>query len=681
METIAERSPRILAVWGPAGYRKNALLRGLAARMDRLVICTVPAPAEGQDLSRAVLEALVSRSRTRAARWAAGRLAQPREFASMAAREALRREWPLVDGSELFVLRDVGGSIATPAGLDLVEELVASLPAGRTLAVTTRISLPPALTQIVDAHRSLTITPAELALSRNAVDDLARQAGLSQPSAEQIYEIAHGWPLVSRLLIRLVAAEPSLKLEMARSLTAAALLAFAAHRTVASLEDSVRDAVAVSAVLHGATQLELMRVLGGNCDDVVFSQLLALPFVELEAERAIIHPEIACLMLQRFRSVVIPLYEQVLHALSGDGAYAEAARIAVDGGDIIRAAAILDAAPPYTAARVPLEDYERVLDRLDRDLVTRFPNVWLATIPYRAFSVDRATYIREAETVYYCLPRTATDEQRAVVLIHLASAYANVGRASESDQLLEEALNGFAHEPSSARATLLTFSATLRGIEGRFVLARAQAAEAASISAPDFVFGENQTLHYIEAHEAAFRGRYGRSLVMFDELMRRMTREDLPLYLAYAATNGAFIAWISGDDERFERYVSILEDRLTPGIERGFAPMVDAARGRVPQIDERYPWPVLAAIAHLYRVGEASVESDALSSAWAAVHAADERRDPYAQIFAHTAVFVLDRASRAEQSAKLLTIANSVESPELQFAIRELIAEKGQRGF
>jgi DNA-binding SARP family transcriptional activator len=672
--SIADRSPRVLAVSGPAGYRKSALLRAVGERIGTFVICDLPVGGDAFDIARPVLEALVSRDRLRAARSAAGRLALPPNLVSATTREALRREWPLATVPELFILRDVSGALATPAGLDLVDELISGLPALRTLAVTTRMPLPPALVQIVERESLITVGPDDLSLGPDDVQELARQARLSPEDGSAIYDIGRGWPLVSRLLAGLIGRESRANIELAGTLPTESLLAFAAHRTIAGLDSILRDALAVSAVLRGATQLDLVRVLGDRCDDVLFAQLTGLAFMELDEGRAIVHPDVAGLMHARFGPLVASLYERVLHVLTGDGAYVDAARVALDGGDVQRAAAILDAAPPYTAARVPLGEYERILDRMDRELVTRYPNVWLATIPYRAFSVDRNSYVREAETVYYCLPRLTPPNQRAVVLIHLASAYANVGRCQESDELLDDALRGFAREPSAARATLLTLSATLRGIEGRFTLARALAAEAASISEPDFVFGENQTLHYIDAHEAAFRGRYDRALVMFDELVRRLAREELPLYLAYTATNGAFIAWASGDQVRFERYLGVIEDSLTPGIERGFTPMLEAARGRDPKLDERYPWPVLAAIAHLYRAGEASVDAEALEAARAAAAAADERRDPYAQIFAHAAVYVLDQAARPAEERTLLAVVAGVESPELQDAVRRLVS-------
>jgi DNA-binding SARP family transcriptional activator len=669
-----DAAPRIIVVSAPPGYDKSGFFRACASTGRTLIVADLTRSGEAPELARNVLDALVASDRARASRSAAARLAQRPEQASAAARTALRVEWPTPSSPQLFVLRDPAGVLATPSGADLLAELVAALPAERILGISSLTPLPPALEQIVARVPHATLGANDLALSESAVVRLA-DAGVADGVARELYDLTDGWPLVSQLLIRLLAAGDSEKMlhEAAQARAADALLAFAAHRTIAQLETIAREALAVAALMRGAAQTDFVRVLGDEFDDVRFAQLVQLPLVHREDDRVLVHPEIAALLRNRFEHDWNAIYDRTLHVLAGDGNYAKAAQVALDGGDAVRAAAILDAVPPYTAANVPLGDYERLLERLDHDLVTQYPNVWLATIPYRAYAVDRGAYVSEAETIYYCLPRSARPYVRSVVLMHLASGYANVDRGAEAEQLLRDALEGFAQNDLAARAMLLRFAATLRGIEGRFAEARALAAEA-DATAVDSSFGENQTLHYIDAHEAAFRGRYERAGVIFDELMRRMIRANLPLYVANAATNGAFVAWVSGDDERFRRDLAALEDALTPGIERGFAPMVNAARGRPLQLDENHPWPVIAAIAQLYRLGEAQAEVDALDAARQAVRHADERRDPYVQIAAHVALYVLDPSVRAVEEAALTAIVDRIESAEMQTAVRELIA-------
>jgi DNA-binding SARP family transcriptional activator len=668
---VASEAPRVIVLTAPAGYGKGLFLREYARHTAPLAVAYLPPDPARADLARPVFDALIGSDSHSAGRSAADRLAQRAASAHANSRELLRREWARSETPSLFGVRDVFDALATPAGADLLAELVGTLPPERVLAVSTRTALPPALQQIVERAGARPITAADLALTPAETHALGCAAGLSDDAAAAVYEVARGWPLVSRLLIPLLRSGERVEelREASQALSPTAFLAFAAHRTIVRLDDVLRDALIVTALLRETSHAQLVRILGDACDDLVFARLTGLPFVIRAGERGAVHPEIAAMLLQRFATLATKLYERTLNALTGAAAYVEAAQVTLRRGDVTRAAATIDAAPPYTAAAVPLAEYERILERLDRTLVTRYPNLWIATIPYRSFAVDRATFIREAETVYYCLPATAGPDQRAVALMLLASALLNAGRHSECDRLLDEALRGFALEPSPARASLLNFSAWVHGIEGRFTRARELAVEAARIAHGQF--NDTQTLHYIDAHEAAFRGNCERLKVIVDELLRRS--DDLPLHRANTAINGAIFTWAYGDDEACLRYIATAEDSLTPGLERGFRPLIDAARGRAAVIDADYLWPVMRAVAELFRFGHASDAGEALRAVRAAARAADERGDPMMQLFAHAALYVLDDGARTTSSAQLERLSGAVESEEMRAAVHALL--------
>lgn len=672
---IAERAPNVLALWAPAGYKKRTLLNGFARRYGALSACELD-PRRDRDPARSVLDAVVAGSPARAARSSADLLASRGDRAFGTARDALRREWPYTEGRELLVVRDAGGVLSTPAGAELLAELIATRPADRTIALTTRAPLPPALQQLADSGGGETLGPLDLALSAEALGRLAAAGGIAEDAAEAVHGLTDGWPLVSELLLLLVRLEGrDAALRDIATLPRPGLLTFAGRRVVGALDERLRETVAAAVVRPGATADELMRVLGDRSDDTVLLRFSTLPFVTMENDRGFVHPEIAALLRSRYAPLVDALYQQTIAALVADGAHGAAARVALENRDALRAAALLDAAPPYTQSPLGLTDYERVLDRIDRAVVTGYPNMWLATIPFRRFSVDRETYLHEAETVYYCLPYSAAPEKRVAALMHLASAYFNHGRVADCDAIIEAALQGFGSSPSPARASLLNFSAVLRGEQGRFSEARALGREGAALS--NQPFDENLALHHIEANEAIMRGRYNRIKVIFEELLRRQSRDELPLYYAYSATDGAFWAWAYGDDATFTRLLAALEDALTPGLEPGFAQMIDAARGRPIADADAYAWPVHSAMAQLYRLAHATGRNEALEAArYAALHA-DERRDPMLQVLAHTALYVLDEADRAAQGQVLEALAASVESPELQAAVHGLLAGEG----
>lgn len=672
---VARGGHRVVSVWGPGGYEKWAFLRAYAASAGSPIVCDLAASHAEGDLAGVVLAALAGRDRSRAVRSAADRLARRHDPAARTSREALRGEWQRADAPELLVLRDATGALSTPAGVDLVGELLATRPEQRTVALCTRAPLPRALEQLAERERAHALGPERLALPIDVLRSLADEGGLTPSDADAIHALTGGWPLASRSFVLLLQREGRAVLDDAAGLPREALLAYAVQRTIWSIDERLREALAALAVRPGATPAELVRVLGERCDDAVVFRLGNLPFVLRDGERAYVHPDVVALLRARFGPLIKTHYERTLHALAEDGAHGVAAAVALEGGDAERAAELLDGAPPYTAARVALAEYERVLNRIGREAVVRYPNVWLATIPFRRFAVDLATYIREAETVAYCLPHSTPPDKRAVALMHLASAYFNIGRVAECDRVIDSGLRSFAAAEVPARASLLNFAASIRGEEGRFAQARALADEAAAISRDGF--GENLTLHHIDAYEAIVRGWYDRVVVIFDELVRRHAHDELPLYLAYSATDGAFWAWAYGDDATSQRYLTVLEDALTPGLERGFARMIDAARGRPIAAEDSYAWPVHSAMAHLYRLGFATGYEERLDAARAAARAADERRDPGLQIFAHAALAVLDEAARPAELELLRAIAARVESPELREAIAQLAAGTG----
>ncbi len=667
LATVAERAPRIVVLAAPAGYRKTLAARMLADTIGTFVPCTLNAA----DLAWTITEALAARDGARFTRSAADRLAQRRTDIGSPSRDALRREWPLVGGPELVMLRDPASALTTPRGAELIGELLGAIPPERTVALAVRASVPRALLQSIQRERSVILTQSDLAHDESRSAALAGEYGVATAHARTLHRMTAGWPLVEHLLARLSGSSGADEvIEAARAVPHDALLAFAMHRTIAELPRAVRDALVVAVLLRDATYARLVRVLG-DCDDSVFTRLCRLPFCESADDRVSVHPEVELLLRARFASVVGELYEHTLRVLTGEGAYAEAARVALEAGDAARAASIVDAAPPYTAAPVPIAAYGKIIDRLDRGMITRFPNVWVATIPYRSFTVDVAQYVREAETIYYCIPAAASEDQRTAVLMLLASAYVNIGRASDADALLDEALRGFASGPTPARAAILNFTASLRGIDGRFAEARTLADEAAHIRSD--AFGENQTLHYIASHEAAYRGKQDRVVVIVDELVRRRRAEDLPLYVAYAAASGAIFSWASGDDVNFQRYLRAIEDALTPGLESAFAPIVDAARGRPLTFPPGEPWPAFVAMAQLYAIAGAADDAQALAAARASAAAADVRGDPYLQLLAHAALFILDAGAREREGSALRAIVAPIESEELHAAVESLV--------
>ncbi len=669
VESIAGGDFRVVVLAAPPGYDKFTVLRRSAESIGRIAWCDLSREAS---IASAVLDGVVAGDDRRAAASAADRLAQPTHTTASADREALRHEWAVDAGPELLVLYDPDGRLSTPEGTDVAAELLSAFPPARRIALCTRRPLPPLLLQRVDRYQPPMASAQELSLSRAQSLEVLRSRSAWKHHAEAVFEVLQGWPMVTRMLAAIRPPRgPEDFLESARRLQPSAIFAFVTHRAIAALSVAAREGLFVVQLLGRCSYLDIVRIVGDAFDDAALAEISDSALVEHVDGELMRHPEVARIVRARFEPDLHAEYERVVRALIEQSRYVEAARIALDYGDAPRAAAIIDAGPPFTAATAPLGDYARIVARIDRDLITQYPNFWMSTIPYRSFSVDPSTYVREAETVYYCLSPAVHLEQRATAVMLLASAYANVGRLRECYALVDEALSTFAADPVSARASILNFAASLRGIEGRFSTARELAKEASEIVRGGF--GEAQALLYIEAHLAAYRGEIARVVAIIDELLRRRKRDELPLYLAYAAVSGAIFAWFLGEDAAFERYTAVLEDNMTPGLAPEFGPIVDSSRGRQPKLDDERLWPANIALALIYQIAHLPSPAEALGAAQRAASAADVRGDPLLQLLAHTAIYVLDGSARTREATILSDIVRGIESAPFQQAVADLL--------
>ncbi len=445
---------------------------------------------------------------------------------------------------------------------------------------------------------------------------------------------------------------------------------YLADAVVAELPGVIADALMVVAAVPGATLEDLRLALGERFDALVERRLLALPFVT--STRGWGTPSTRwwprcwrCATPSASATRRNARWRRTSSAATARGQRRSRSR----KRDPHRAARILDRLPTYLRTSTALPDCEQVLARLGPALIAQYPNLWIATIPFRRFAVELETYLREARTVYYCLPIESDEQLRLDAMLQLVNALYTVGELEESERLIDGALAAIA-APSAARAQLLTYTASLRGLQGRYAEAAALRREAAAIRAPDFF--ADLALNYVDSHESIARGRYEPGMAIIDESLRRMKEARLPLYIAIMATNGAIFAWANGDDARFAAYVVQIEEAMTPGIERGFVSMLAGARRRAFVPDPRFETPVAIAIGHLYRMGHAADAGTAAAAAEAAAREADRCRDPYVQVLARAACVQLHPERRAGEARALLAAAERIESPELLAAARAI---------
>jgi DNA-binding SARP family transcriptional activator len=668
IDRVLEAVPRTVLLTAPAGYGKSTFVQSYGRTFERAVVCDCDGVREGEALGRRIVDALTSGSVEAALEAARTRLAQGTE--PRAELDVVRAFWGRSSGRTLFVFENADGLRDVAGAHELIERLVVAAPADRTLAFCSRRPLPSAFTRAIGSRGVVRIEAADLELGFDEVVRLAVECGVAADAGREIARLSAGWAMVARLLVAVALAGKLDELVMhLDDIAFEELYDYLADQVVAALPQPVFDALLVAAAVPAPTAADVRVVLGDRFDALTELRLLALPFVDSGGPVYGIHPLVRSMVVARYRERVDDALQRALNAHERRGNAARAAQIALAQGDARRAARVLDRLPTYLRTSAALPDCEQVVSRLGTALIAQFPNLWIATIPFRRFSVDLETYLDEARTVYYCLPPECGAGLRVDALLQLASALYQNGIFVEAEELLGEALATFAASPSDERAALLTFVASLRGLQGRFSEARALRAEAASIRRPDFL--ADLGLNYVDAHEAIARGRYEAGIAIIDESLRRMKEARLPLYIAFTATNGAIFAWANGDDARCTRFVGEVEEAMISGIERGFASLLAGARGRPFSPDPHFESPVALAMAQLYRMGHGRTNPEKAQAARAAAAEADRCRDPYVQVLAHAACALLLPERHAEATA-LLDAARRIESPELLAAAESI---------
>ena len=180
---------------------------------------------------------------------------------------------------------------------------------------------------------------------------------------------------------------------------------YLADEVVGTLDDALADAVIVAAAVPSATLGDVRSVVGERFDADRRAPVPALPFVRHDQAGGYeVHALVRAMVRARYADRVAAALAAALAAHERRGDVARAARLALACGDARRAASVLDRLPTYVRAPTALPECEHVVAQLEPSQIVRYPSLWIATMPFRRFAVDLATYLHEARTVYYCLP-------------------------------------------------------------------------------------------------------------------------------------------------------------------------------------------------------------------------------------------------------------------------------------
>lgn len=446
---------RVLLLCAPAGYGKTALLtQALAAQADATAIAWV-ALDEGDDLGR-LLDCLFAAFEPFDPPW---RTAPEglRDAALRGGAEIVTVADAMLNALEacevargLIVLDDVH-HLVDAASLQFLDRWLARMGWRWRLVLSARHEPQLRLARLRATGELADLGPAELALARDEVGQMAQAAGLDDDAAAELYERSQGWPAGLRLAIG-----------AGRRLPAAidrATFDYLAAEVLDRLEAGLRGFLLRTSVLHelDAARCQALGEDANAANWLAEMERLSLfvTVVDLAPHTLRLHQLFRDMLQQRLRQEQPDLHRQLLE------------RAAVLESDALRRQGLLLAADrPDRAAELLLGDGALLMNQLGAqgllDLTRRFDTAFAETSPELHRVKALALWVLwEAQQAEWHLSRSevlfeargdeaglrASRAHRSILLIAQ-------GRLNEAEALLRD-LDPFALSGELRRLTLL----------------------------------------------------------------------------------------------------------------------------------------------------------------------------------------------------------------------------------
>jgi len=633
-ETIVQERPRIVACAAPAGCGKSVLAGQIAGRYTSTFTCD--AGGDPIAFARAVITGLIEEDPTRHADLTAEILRLPADPAAWI--DAARSAW---------------GASTTPAPVaifdrvDMLDENAARLlrtllsePGKRELIVLcSRKSVAHVLPRDLPPSAIFTLTERDF---RFLPGETATFFGgeLDAPTIARIDRIAHGWPLALDVLRR----------GHRRGLLARLL------EDIHDVEYSGLDPYLEDEILAGTSEPELDMLLAlsvlGEPSVAEFREALplwlaahtdriaTLPFVRPEGDRLVLQPVFAAFLARTRAERRRVVARGIAHALVNRRAnWIRGSAIALDVGDTDYAAELFQKRRAANMATSP--DAAALVERFDRETLTRHPGLWVSTFIYRMFDLSVDEWLAEANEVWNALPRETPPETLAGVTGIIIALSILRGDGEHLDAIwpaLEARL-----DPAHAGHPLVRVASALlengaRAMRMQPVDLIAFMRDISPLLEADHAYA--LVLGEIIARVHIARGDRDAQRQALDEAVLRARVSGAQPILAMCLQESATMAWLAGEDLLFEMYTEELEQlaAAAPRLKRGVGHFLDCARGRGSSAKAGTEAPAARALSWLIAAGTTSVPGERRSLLDRAIRTADMCRSPHAMIVSRVAV-------------------------------------------
>jgi DNA-binding SARP family transcriptional activator len=676
--------PRILALIAPAGYGKSTLARQLLSGRDGAAICDAAGVLDELDLARRVVPALAVESPSRTQALTQRELMLGDGGTSVADRVHLALEaWQQSVSGTTFVFEGAEHIARNAGARELFARFLTHCPDGRSIVICSREGLRVHLTRFAPPHEILTLRADDLAFDGEELARLFGDQAHDGELIERVQGLSRGWPIAVFLLKRFATEGRIGKLlESLNHVAFEELHDYLADQILASLPQPLVEALFVCACIPAAKADDLQAALGSDENVRALTEFAReSPFLERTADGSfVVHPLLATLLLERYedrrRGVLLTAAEAHTRAKE----YQRAAELHLARGDHPAAAHALGQ-HEVIRDHTPSMEYARVLASLEHTLVQRFPRLWGVTAMLRIFCADTEELLDEAESIWRTLPPNTTSIERYYVLLFRVLFMSHIGLYEDALQIVERfcAENGVGDEPKNHfEGCLYYLLGLMRARSGEIDLAERYLTLALPhIGGTDVM--SSGTFLALGAEISRVRGEFTLARQFVDRAIDTARHSGLMNYVALSMAEGAFGAWISGDEMTFERYALQLDEAVQRNGVRGLAYFAASARGRneEPQDVDQLKW---VACGRLIAAAEAPQKQQSLRHARAALAAARQFGTPFLECLALVAVAVFDDMHFDVHMAEALECAKRCSSPLLVSAVEAVAKRRGDQG-
>ncbi|MBV8636940.1 MAG: hypothetical protein JO322_02580 [Candidatus Eremiobacteraeota bacterium] len=655
-------APAIVTLTAPAGYGKTALIHSLFGADPGTRVCDCDGLRDDLDLARRLIpeidDHLSDGSR------------------SVAERVAFALDYISENPSERIVFDRARFIGERPESLEFLMRILERRPAGTTVVLSARETVPLRLTRFAAPHEIVVLRAADLAFDRDEQRALFAPYVTDAAALERISRISEGWPIAVFLLQRFAREERLDKLLHRLDDVAFGELHDYLVDEVLSLYDSpTLHALFACAAMPHATDADVRdafpEALSGNA---LAEFAKESPFLRRDAEgRYRVHPLVAAAVLEHQEERKRLVVAQLSLSREAEGDYLRATELYIANRDCDAAAAALARFDVLPMARPP-QRYLRLLKRFNPSQILRYPHLFGVHALMRMFREPPQALFDEAESLWRTISPKAEMRERYGLFVLRVHLLAYLGEHERARAEVQDVIGRV--EGSSFETPLLALRAFLRARSGELIAASADIDRAL----PGTLEGDALAAALYVTLAAEVTRVHGDRMEMqfLERALVRARESGVENAQALVVAHMLVAAWLCGNDARARSAAEELDAFAADGI-MGFAYLCGAMLQR-DVAPAPCDLPEFVIYGQLIELGNSLDERRRLELAQAAFERAARLGHAFLYVLVSVALAIVDEPAFDEHAAAASYRAAAMDSDALRGAVASFVERRTDCG-